>query len=69
MVVPWPEPSVRKDIGELYKSTFALRRRADSLVQQAVSDVENLIDGTLDESACVEQGRQLAEEFGLEVSH
>ena len=67
IVVPWPDEVVRQDIGQLYQSSFALRRRADRLVEQAITDVENLIDGTLDEAACLAEGRRLAEEFGLEV--
>lgn len=67
VMVPWPDESVRHEIGQLYKSSFALRRRADQLVQQAIADVENLIDGKLDEDQCLAEGRKLAEEFGLEV--
>lgn len=67
VMVPWPEEPIRHEIGQLYKSSFALRRRADQLVQQAIADVENLIDGKLDEDQCLSEGRKLAEEFGLEV--
>jgi type I restriction enzyme S subunit len=41
--------------------------RAKELTVQAVADVENLIDGSLDEERCLAEGRALAEEFGLEV--
>lgn len=67
VMVPWPDESVRHEIGQLYKSSFVLRRRADQLVQQAIADVESLIDGKLDEDQCLAEGRNLAEEFGLEV--
>src|SRR5271157_4879504 len=67
VVVPWPDDSIRHEIGQLYQSSFALRRRADKLVQHAIADVENLIGGKLDEAACLAGGRNLAEEFGLEV--
>lgn len=65
--VPWPDETVRHGIGQLYQLSFALRRRADRLVQQAIVDVENLIDGKLDEDKCLAEGRELAKEFGLEV--
>jgi hypothetical protein len=67
LVVPWPEASERQNIGNIYESSFLLRRRADSLVQQAIADVESLIEGTLNEAECIDQGRQLAEEFELEM--
>ena len=67
VVVPWPVEPIRHQIGQLYQSSFAFRRRADRLVHQAVADVESLIDGKLDEAACLAEGRKLAEEFGLEV--
>jgi len=41
--------------------------RSKDLAQSAVVDVENMIDGKLDEAACLAEGRKLAEEFGLEV--
>jgi type I restriction enzyme S subunit len=41
--------------------------RAKSLIQSAISDVEKLIEGKLDEAACLAEGRKLAAEFGLEV--
>lgn len=41
--------------------------RAKALTQEAIADVESLIDGKLDEEKCLKQGRELAEEFGLEV--
>jgi len=67
VVVPWPDETLRHEVGRLYQSSFALRRRADRLVQQAIADVENLIDGKLDEDKCLAEGRDLATEFGLEV--
>lgn len=63
VVIPWPSPSQRQEIGELYKSTFALRRRADDLVRQSIEDVEKLVLGKLDESHCIAEGRILAAEF------
>jgi len=41
--------------------------RSELLVKSAITDVENLIDGKLDEAACIAEGRKLAEEFALEV--
>ena len=41
--------------------------RGSALIHGAITDVENLIDGKLDEAACIAEGRKLAEEFGLEV--
>ncbi len=41
--------------------------RAKKLVQDAITDVESLIDGKLDEDRCLAEGRALANEFGLEV--
>ena len=67
VVVPWPGETIRQQIGQLYQSSFALRRRADRLVEQAIIDVENLIDGKLDEAVCLTEGRTLADEFGLEA--
>ncbi len=42
-------------------------REAEKLTASAIVDVENLIDGKLDEDQCLAEGRKLAEEFGLEV--
>ena len=56
IVVPCPDEVVRHQIGTAYQSSFVLRRRADGLLQQAITDVETLIDGNLDEAACVAQG-------------
>jgi len=41
--------------------------RGSALTHDAITAVENLIDGKLDEAACLAEGRKLAEEFGLEV--
>ena len=52
----------------LVAATKALtgQERARALVAAAITDVEHLIEGKLDEAACLEEGRQLAEEFGFE---
>jgi len=42
------------------------QERAGVLVAAAIADVEHLIEGKLDEAACLEEGCQLAEEFGFE---
>ena len=42
-------------------------QRSKELTKAAIADVENLIDGKLDEAACLAEGRNLAEEFCLEV--
>jgi hypothetical protein len=44
-------------------------RRFDPLYYDpalTIADVEHLIEGKLDEAACLEEGRKLAEEFGFE---
>jgi type I restriction enzyme S subunit len=41
--------------------------KSKQLLAMAIADVEYLIDGKLDEAACIAEGRKLAEEFGLEV--
>jgi hypothetical protein len=66
IILPWPVHGERSQIGQLYKESFAARRQADTLVKAAIADVEHLIEGKLDETACLEEGRQLAEEFGFE---
>jgi len=65
--MPWPCDNERKQIGQMYQQSFFLRRRADTLVKRAIRDVESLIDGKLDETACLAEGRTLAEEFGFEM--
>jgi hypothetical protein len=67
VLLPWPDENERREIGRLYQRSFALRRRADGLVKQAIADVENLIDSKLNETDCLEQGRALAQEFGFEM--
>lgn len=66
IILPWPDRAERSRIGRLYEESFVARRRADSLVKAAIADVEHLSEGKLDESACLEEGYQLAEEFGFE---
>jgi hypothetical protein len=66
VLIPWPNTARRLEIGELFKSSFTLRRRAEELVQQSIADVENLIRGDLDEAGCIEQGKSLASQYELE---
>jgi len=40
--------------------------RAKNLTKQAVVDVELMMEGKLDETACIAEGCRLAEEFGFE---
>jgi hypothetical protein len=65
VLVPWPTEKKRNAIGELYKSSFAFRQRADMLVYQSIDDVEKLIQGKLDERQYIAEGRILAEEFSI----
>jgi type I restriction enzyme S subunit len=55
-------------IGELVEQHHSAMSRATALVHQAVADVETLIEGKLDESKCLAEGRKLAKEFDLEAS-
>ncbi len=66
VVVPWPESRIRDEIGQLYKSSFILHRRADCLVQQAIDEIESATEGSLDSEECMADGRTLASEFELE---
>jgi type I restriction enzyme, S subunit len=43
------------------------QERVKALIAAAIADVEKLIEGKLDETACLEEGRKLAHEFGLEM--
>lgn len=42
-------------------------RRAEHLTAMAIANVEGVVRGTLDEAKCIEEGRQLADEFGWEA--
>src|SRR5205823_4435927 len=42
ILLPWPATEARDSIGKGYKSSFADQRRADSLTQAAICDVEAL---------------------------
>ncbi len=42
-------------------------RRSEDLTSKAFTEIEELIDGKLDEDMCLSEGRELANEFGLEV--
>jgi type I restriction enzyme S subunit len=55
-----------EEVAEGVKKHHECLMRANSLTTQAIVSVESLIDGTLDEDACLEEGRHLADEFGLE---
>lgn len=55
------------DLSERYRRSLSEKFRAKRLSDAAITDVENLIDGKLDEAACIAEGRKLADEFGLEV--
>lgn len=66
ILVPWPERSVRQEIGGLYRACYTARRRADQLVKDAISDAEKLVDGTLDDGECLAEGAALKDEFSLE---
>jgi len=68
VVVPWPDSDLRDEVGKLYKSNFSLRRQADQLVLQAISDVENLLDGNLDIAVCLGELKSVARSFDLEFT-
>lgn len=65
--VPFIGTDLAKRCSQSYRQSVADAFRAKKLVQDAIADVENLIDGKLDEDQCLVEGRKLAEEFGLEV--
>jgi type I restriction enzyme S subunit len=65
--VPFIGTELAKRCSKNYRQSVADAFRAKKLVQDAIADVENLIDGKLDEDQCLAEGRKLAEEFGLEV--
>lgn len=64
--IPFAGTKMAEEIGIAYEAAVSEITRADDLILQAVGAVEQLIDGTLDQNQCLTQGRQLAEEFGLE---
>jgi len=53
-------------LGQLADTAVNGPARASQLVSTAIGDVEELIEGDLDEHKCIEEGRKLADEFGLE---
>jgi restriction endonuclease S subunit len=61
-----PHKKLRTAIGNKVRAAEILRLRAESLWKEAVDSVEKMINGDLDEAACLEAGRKLADEFGLE---
>jgi type I restriction enzyme S subunit len=62
-----PELPQAEAIGGLVQQHHSAISRATQLTRTAIADVESLIDGKLDEAACLEQGRKLAQEFGFEI--
>lgn len=67
ILVPSVPDDKRGDLMKTARLAVTGVERAKALTQQAIMDVENLIDGKLDEDQCLDEGRKLAEEFGLEV--
>lgn len=65
--IPLFSPEIRETVVKHVEAYNGSLDRAEQLVKSAIADVENLIDGKLDEQQCLAEGRKLAEEFGLEV--
>ena len=66
ILVPVIPESERQRLLTAAKMAVTGQERAKTLTEAAIKDVEDLIDGTLDEATCLEEGRELADEFGLE---
>jgi len=64
--VPLFDEKHRESVAAMVREMNDYLDRAERLVNEAVHDTEKLIEGTLNESACWEEGRKLAEEFGFE---
>jgi len=62
-----PDEHLQTAIGNKVRAFRFLTHRAKQLWNNAIDDVDRLIEGTLDQVACLEEGRKLAEEFGLDV--
>ena len=67
ILVPDFLPSQYQEFWQQARAAVDAPRRAKALVKSAVAEVEALIEGSLDESRCLAQGRELAAEFGLEA--
>ncbi len=65
--VPMPDDSVQKAIGNKVKAYRLLMQRAEKLWEDAVLDVESVIDGTLCKETCLVESKDLSAEFRLEV--
>jgi len=59
IIIPWKEEKERKFIGELCKDAIAKQYLSDSLINDAKSDVEALIEGTLDEAKLLAESAKI----------
>jgi len=59
IIIPWKEEKERKIIGELCKDAIAKQYLSDSLINNAKSDVEALIEGTLDEAKLLAESAEI----------
>ena len=66
LVPPIPDGK-RQELLQAARLAVTGVERAKELTRTAITDVENLIDSKLDEATCLEQGRQLAKEFGFDM--
>jgi type I restriction enzyme, S subunit len=64
--VPILPAETRKTVVTAIRLINEYADRSETLVSEAIRLVENLIEGNLDIDECLSQGRELAEEFGLE---
>jgi hypothetical protein len=55
--------SRRKEIAKDVQQYHEHLMRAKDLTERAIIDVESMIEGKLDDVACIEDGRELADEF------
>ena len=67
VLVPPAADSVAENEIHLRALTDAWRR-SERLIESAIEEMDALVEGRLDDANCIQQGRQLAEEFGLEES-
>ncbi len=65
--IPLFTEEIQNNVTQYSRSFNENLDRSEELVLSAIADVENLINGTLNESACIRTGQELAQEFDLEM--
>jgi type I restriction enzyme S subunit len=65
--VPLFDEKLRESIAAMVQGMNEQLDRTDNLANEAIQDLEDLIEGKLNEATCLEEGRKLAGEFGLEM--